>query len=100
MTGSNTCYYSDGDKHSLCPHQHYCLFNDKRTVLEKQITKLLNKREYHKQQLNNLRSMECYTSSDYETTKKDLNIIENDLRQLRLFQKKILDKEIDGYGYR
>ena len=44
--------------------------------------------------------MECYTSSDYETTKKDLNIIENDLRQLRPFQKKILDKEIDGYGYR
>lgn len=100
MNGSNTCYYSEGDKHECCTHQHYCIFNNKRVILEKQITKLLNKREHLKQQLENLLTEENYTSANYNTTKKDLKIIENDLRQLRLFQKRILNKEIGGYGFK
>lgn len=100
MSGSNTCYYSPGEKHECCTHQHYCIFNNKRIALEKQITKLLNKRECLKNQLRNLLTNEYYTSANYNTTKKELKIIENDLRQLRLFQKRIFDKEIDGYGFR
>jgi len=99
MNGFNTCYYSGGSKHECCTHQHYCIFNSKRIALEKQIKKLLDKRLLHKQQLENLQTMECYTEANYETTKKELKIIENDLRQLRLFERKILNKEIKGYGF-
>lgn len=100
MSGSNTCFYSEGSKHDCCTHQHYCIFNDKRIALEKQIKNLLDKRLLHRQQLENLQTGECYTEADYETTKKELKIIENDLRQLRLFEHKILNKEIKGYGFR
>ena len=43
MTELNTCYYSPGtDKHEQCTHTHYCIFNNNRTELEKQITTIQN----------------------------------------------------------
>ena len=44
MEDLNTCYYSPGtDKHSTCTHTQYCIFNENRTILETEITKLENK---------------------------------------------------------
>ena len=40
----NDCYYSPGnDKHECCTHPHYCIFNEKRTQLEKDIHELETK---------------------------------------------------------
>lgn len=99
MNGINDCCYSDGDKHSCCSHQHYCIFNSNRIKLEQQISKLCYDLEYNKQQLSNIRNQDCYTSANYSDTKYIIRILENDLRQLRLFEKKIIDGEIDGYGF-
>ena len=39
----NTCYYNEGSKHELCKHKHYCIFNENRIQLEKQIQELQQK---------------------------------------------------------
>ncbi len=98
MNGINECYYSEGDKHECCTHQQYCIFNSKRVELERQIMVLSDELHHHKQQLDNIRSGECYTNADYKDTKKKIRILKMDLRQLRLFQLKAINGEIDGYG--
>ena len=99
MNGINTCYYSEGSKHQCCTHPHYCIFNKNRENLEKQIGNLLTKLNHLEQQLSNIRSGEYYTTSKYNETKKQIKIIRTDLKNLRIFENKILKKEIDGYGF-
>lgn len=97
MNGIDTCYYSKGTKHDCCTHQHYCIFNSKRTELERQLQLITDELQHHEQQINNLRSGECYTDVDYEETKNKIRILRLDLKQLRLFQLKAIKGEIDGY---
>ena len=99
MNGINTCYFSEGTKHKCCTHQHYCIFNSNRIALEKQIGQLLRRLNHLELQLSNLRSGEYFTTANYDETKKEIQIIKTDLRNLRLFENRILKKEIDGYGF-
>ena len=99
MSGINTCYFSEGTKHGCCTHQHYCIFNSNRINLEKEIGRLLKRLEHLELQLSNLRSGEYFTTANYSETKKEIKIIKTDLRNLRLFENRIIKKEIDGYGF-
>lgn len=93
------CYYSDGSKHDCCTHQHYCMFNPKLGELEAKIDDLEKKLNHWRLQLSNFISGEYYTNVAYATIKDNIKILENDLRQLRLFELKIINREIDGYGF-
>lgn len=95
----NTCYYSEGGKHDCCNHSHYCIFNPKRAELESKITKLEKKLAHWRLQLSNIISGDCYTSESYATIKKNVKLLENDLRELRLFEFKVINGDIDGYGF-
>ena len=96
----NTCYYSSGtDKHSCCTHQHYCIFNQHRIMLEKQINDLSTELHSHIQSLNALKTGRYYTNADYRETKEAIKLLNEDLGNLREFEKKIKNKEVKGYGY-
>lgn len=95
----NTCYYSDGSKHKCCTHSHYCIFNPKRIELQDKITKLEKKLEHWRLQLSNFLTGEFYTSESYATIKQNVKLTESDLRQMRLFEMKVLNGDIDGYGF-
>lgn len=96
----NTCYYSQGqDKHSCCTHQHYCIFNKHRITLEKQINNLSNELHSHTRALNALKTGRTYTNEDYKKTKEAITLLNEDLENLRKFEKKIKNKEVKGYGY-
>ena len=44
MSKLNDCNYSPGDdQHECCTHNHYCIFNENRTKLEKDIHELETK---------------------------------------------------------
>lgn len=96
----NTCYYSPGhDKHSCCTHQHYCIFNPNRIELENQINDLSNDLHSHIQSLNALKTGRNYTNANYRETKEAIKLLNEDLGNLREFEKKIKNKEVKGYGY-
>ena len=97
----NTCYYSPGqhDHHSCCTHQHYCIFNENRITLEKQINNLSNELHYHTKALNALKTGRNYTNANYKVTKERIKLLNEDLGNLRNFEKKIKNKEVKGYGY-
>lgn len=96
----NTCYYSLGtDKHSCCTHQHYCIFNKNRINLEKNIHQLeteLHKRIIDLKFIKNEGTSNC---ADYEATKQRIKILNMDLDHLRKFRNKIINKEVQGYGF-
>lgn len=95
----NTCYYSPGhDKHSGCTHQHYCIFNLNRIELEKQINDLSNDLHSHIQALHALKTGRNYTNANYRETKEAIKLLNEDLGNLRDFEKKIKNKGVKGYG--
>ena len=88
MTDENICYYSKGNKHELCPHQNWCIFNPERIQLEKTIQKislLLKKAEkqYNQQLIN---------GDELIFTEEDLESIKNDLKNLKEYEKKVIKK--------
>lgn len=94
----NTCYYSAGSKHDCCTHQHYCIFNEKRTLLEKKITELEN--EYAKwKKLRDSYMLGNYCPIEYNTIILQLDVIKQSMNELNNYKNKILNGEIDGYGY-
>jgi hypothetical protein len=98
MMSLNKCNYSEGGRHSCCTHPYYCIFNEKRWKLEKKITEL--NKEYKK--LDTLRTSYIvgnYVDMDYDMIICKISIIEKDIKQLNEFKQKILNMEIDGYGY-
>lgn len=95
----NTCYYSAGNKHDCCTHQHYCIFNPKRTELSERITKVQSQLEFWKNVLSNLLVGDCYVDKGYKEVKKKIDVLELDLKQLRLFELKVINGDIDGYGF-
>lgn len=97
----NTCQYSPGpDKHILCSHQHYCIFNKNRIRLETDITKLENELHQRIYDLNFIKNEGTSNCVDYEVTKNRIRILNEDLEHLRNFRNKIIEnKEAKGYGY-
>ena len=67
--------------------------------LETKITRLDNELKHWKLQLSNVLTGEYYTSESYAKIKKKIKLLENDLRQLRLFELKVINGDIDGYGF-
>lgn len=94
----NTCYYSKGDKHSICTHKNYCIFNNNRIKLEQELNQL--KKELNKQ-LKLLDSIRhgYYTTADYDCLKKRIKLLNNDLNKLREFEESIKKAEVKKYGY-
>lgn len=101
MNDLNTCYYSPGpDKHSCCTHQHYCIFNENRINLEKDITKLKNELHQRITDLKFIKNEGTNNCADYEATKNRIRVLNTDLEHLRNFRNKILEnKEAKGYDY-
>lgn len=95
----NTCYYTQGDQHSTCTHPNYCIFNQKRTQLEKNITQLENELQQRLKDIKHIDSEGTNSTYDYNTTKKRINIIKDDLNQLKKIKKNIIKKEVKKYGY-
>lgn len=93
----NTCFF-DGNSHEYCTHQHYCIFNKKREILEKEIMKTWNK--YNSLKKSRDSYMVGYYSdvTDYDYLLKRINLIKIKLSRLVKFRQKILDKEVEGYG--
>ena len=60
--------------------------------------KLNKKLNYWKLQLSNYVTGEYYTSESYKDIKKNIKILEEDLRQLRLFELKVINGDVNGYG--
>lgn len=95
----NTCYYSPGnDKHSCCTHQHYCIFNKNRIMLETEINNLSKELHSHIQSLNALKNGKHYTNANYRETKEAIKLLNEDLNRLRKFEKRIKNKEVKNYG--
>ena len=101
MRDLNTCYYSPGtDKHSTCTHQHYCIFNENRINLEKDITKLENELHQRITDLKFIKNEGTNNCADYEATKNRITVLNTDLEHLRNFRNKIIEnKEVKGYDY-
>ena len=101
MNDLNTCYYSPGhDKHSCCTHQHYCIFNNNRILLETTIHEL--ETELHKRiiDLKFIKNEGTDNCADYKATSERITILNKDLEQLRKSRNNIIEnKEVKGYGY-
>lgn len=95
----NTCSYDGGSKHSNCSHPNYCIFNENRWELMKKITHIEQELNFWKLQLNNLRNGGYHTTVTYSEVKKKIKSLELDLKNLRLFEFKVINGDIDGYGF-
>ena len=95
----NTCYYSEGSRHECCTHQHYCIFNEKREQLETKIME--NWREYYnlKKLYNSYLKGDYIDELDYDFLLKKLNTIKSNISRLVLFEKKIINGDVNGYGF-
>ena len=95
----NKCYYSEGSRHSCCTHQHYCIFNKKRWVLETKITSLTKEHD----ELNRLKNSYVvgnYVGNiEYKDIINRLEVIKEDINNLIQFKKRILGMRVEGYGY-
>ena len=102
MRDLNTCFYSPGtDQHSCCTHPHYCIFNENRINLEKDITKLENELHQRITDLKFIKNEGTNNCADYEATKNRITVLNTDLEHLRNFRNKIIEnKEVKGYGYK
>jgi len=98
MMNLNECSYSTGGKHNVCTHPHYCIFNERRWKLEVKLTALLKEyRELKKLKNSYILGYTCNTS--YDTIIRKLKLTEESIARLNQFKKKILNEEVDGYGY-
>ena len=68
-------------------------------MLEKQINDLSTELHSHIQSLNALKTGRNYTTADYRETKESIKLLNEDLSNLREFEKRIKNKEVNGYGY-
>ena len=94
----NKCYWSAGSEHSCCTHPHYCIFNNNRWDLDKQLTKLW-KRYNSLLKLKNSYNLGYFTDSDYSSIISKLTVVKNDIGRLTEFKKNVLAGEVNGYGY-
>ncbi|MBR0059351.1 MAG: hypothetical protein IJP99_08490 [Methanobrevibacter sp.] len=100
MIDYNECYYSPGtDKHSCCTHPHYCIFNPKRIQLEKSIHSLEQELHYRNKSLEFTKKEGTPNTLDYRTNKSRIKILNNELKNLREFRKKIIKMEVKEYGF-
>ena len=60
--------------------------------------KLNKKLDYWKLQLSNYLTGEYYTSESYKDIKKNIKLLEKDLRQLRRFELNVMNGDVNGYG--
>lgn len=97
----NTCQYSPGpDKHILCSHQHYCIFNKNRIRLDTDINKLESELHEKITNLKFIKNEGTDNCADYEATKNRIRILNEDLENLRNFRTRIIEnKEVKGYGF-
>lgn len=95
----NDCYYSPGeDKHTCCSHQHYCIFNKNRDVIERKITKLENSLD-KLLTLKNSNILSYYCVDEYNSIINRIRLVRKDLHNLTQFKQKIINKEVTGYGF-
>lgn len=85
MTTENICYYSKGTKHELCPHQNWCIFNPERIKLEETINKLTKILKKAEKQYN----QQLIDGDELIFTEEDLEVIKNDLKNLKEYEKKV-----------
>jgi len=95
----NTCNYSDGNKHECCTHPTYCIFNENRDRLERQITKL--QREYYDlKRLHDNYFKGCYCGDlDFNFLLRKLDLVKHNISRMVKFRKMILDGDVNGYGF-
>ena len=84
-TENNICYYSKGTKHELCPHQNWCIFNPERIKLEETINKLTKILKKAEKQYN----QQLIDGDELIFTEEDLEVIKNDLKNLKEYEKKV-----------
>ena len=88
MTDENICYYSKGNKHELCPHRNWCIFNPERIQLEKTIQKISLLLKQAEKQYN----QQLINGDELIFTEEDLEVIKNDLKNLKEYEKKVKKK--------
>lgn len=99
MIDYNECNYSTGEKHSCCTHPNYCIFNSKRIQLEKSIHALEQELHYRNKSLEFIKKEGTSNTIDYETNKSRIKILNEELKRLREFRNKIIEKEVKAYGF-
>lgn len=97
MMNLNECTYSEGGKHTVCNHQHYCVFNGNRWKLEKKITQL-NKEYTELKKIKNSYILGYTCNMEYDTIIKKMKITRQSITRLTTFKQKIINGEINGYG--
>ena len=93
MIDYNECNYSPGkDKHTLCTHPHYCIFNKKRIQLEKNIHEL--EKELHDKihSLNFIKKEGTDNSENPDEIENRIKILNEDLNKLKKFRNKMIKK--------
>ena len=95
----NTCYYSKGSKHECCTHQHYCIFNENRWNLEKQLMK--NWREYSelKRLHNSYLRGDYHGDIDYDFLMRKIGSVRQNISRLTQYRTEIIEGKVKGYGY-
>ena len=99
MIDYNECNYSTGNKHSCCKHPNYCIFNNKRIQLEKSIHSLEKELHNRNKSLDFIKKEGTNNTLDYETNKKRIKILNEELNNLRKFKDKIIENEVKKYGF-
>jgi hypothetical protein len=82
----DTCYYSVGSGHELCPHSKWCIFDDKRIITEQRIVDLTNKfilleKQYNHQKLK---------GGDILINEEDLLTVKDNLRILEDYERRMI----------
>lgn len=62
------------------------------------MNRVRNELNHYKRQLINLKTGEYYSSYDLENVKHMVDVLDEDYNQLSLFEKRVKNKEVKGYG--
>lgn len=84
----NQCYYSPTEKHDLCTHQDYCIFDENRVLLEERIKHLSDELAQAINDYNFIREEGTPNCADYEATKMKIKILNEDLKRLEEFKER------------
>ena len=80
-----TCYYSPGEKHSLCPHQDTCILN-------KEVAAAYGKIQQNKQEIKYLKQIYDDAIDHYKETNESIYV--GFTPKKNMLQRKILENEI------
>ena len=85
--------------HEFCNHKHYCIFNEKREDLERNITKLENELHESLRVKNLVINGEIDVPDNFiNNLNRNVDNLEYDLRNLNNFRLDVLHGKVSGYG--